>query len=171
MTEKTKLHVMLDLETMGTGVRPAITSIGACAFTYREVVDTFKVNVDLESNYGLLCEPATVKWWLRQDRAAIDAMLSDALDLRDALGAFSYWLPEGAPLWGNGCGFDNRILRTAYEAAGLNCSWSFRQDRDLRTFYELRGKPDPMPERDGTHHDSLDDAIYQAGCMILVGGF
>ena len=68
-----KQHVMLDLETMGTGPTAAITAIGAVAFSVEAgITDTFYKKVDLESSVrnGGTMDPGTVIWWLGQSDAA-----------------------------------------------------------------------------------------------------
>ena len=39
-------------------------------------------------------------------------------------------------IWGNGAGFDNTLLRQAYEVNSREVPWAFRHDRCFRT---LRG--------------------------------
>jgi hypothetical protein len=57
------------------------------------------------------------------------------------------------------------LLREAYSAVGLSCPWQFYQERDYRTMREtLAAWPDR--EHDGVEHDGLDDAVYQAECVI-----
>lgn len=164
-----KPNVMLDLETWGVGHCPVIVSIGACVFGGAQVSQPFKVNVSPDGQKANI-EAATVRWWMEQERAAIDAFMSDPRDIRHALRMFSEWLPPGAQVWGNGSNFDNRILREAYEAEGMTVPWHYRDDRDLRTLFALFGRP--KIERQGTHHDALADAIYQARCaMEIFHGF
>lgn len=164
-------HIMIDLETMGTGNKAAIISIGAAKFDKTKIYDTFHVGVDLASNkpLGLEIEADTVLWWLSEDRAeARKAWLAlNKLDLVEALYGLTEWLHDSVDdpigVWGNGSTFDNVILRNAYAGAGLECPWPFWKDRCFRTM--KAPYTGPLPLREGTHHAALDDAVWQAKAL------
>lgn len=176
-----KIHIMVDLETMGTGNDAAIIAIGAVKFDPRGsgVLDAFYTRVDLGSSLaaGLKVTGSTIDWWLDEDRADARRALkaSDPLNLWEALTGFIEWyerpIPETdafdgdrlgpvAGVWGNGATFDNVILRTAYEKVNLMCPWSFRQDRCYRTLKALCTTMPVIPI--GVGHQALDDATTQA---------
>ena len=172
-------NVMVDLETLGTGPNAAIVSIGACVFhpdrTGKDRVgDTFYAVVD-EGTGGDI-DRATVAWWMQQSSEARSVFNHpDPRSLRDALYGLQVFLrgvTDGgvtSPLiWGNGANFDNVILRSAYKRANIEAPWMFWNDRCFRT---LKSLPVPIPkiERQGVHHNALDDAVYQAqvACAIL----
>lgn len=176
-------HVMIDLETMGTGNKAAIISIGAAKFSIDDgITDTFHVGVDLASNkpVGMQIDAGTVMWWLSEDRAeARRAWLAlDKVELVEALYGLAGWLGEAPEdqvaaadiegVWGNGATFDNVILRNAYEGAGLPCPWPFWKDRCFRTFRSQLGGALLEPPRKGTHHAALDDAIWQAEYLLKI---
>jgi exodeoxyribonuclease VIII len=178
--------VMLDLETMGTRSRAAIVAIGAVAFDLEtgQLGNIFYQVVDLESSVkaGLEMDADTVMWWLRQNDAARLALTNpivSAEDLSSTLLRFSHWLVtqsvdgEGLAhdcrVWGAGAGFDNVILRSAYELCGLTLPWKFWNDRCYRTVKNLH--PDVvMASREGTHHNALDDALNQTNHLIVMLG-
>src|SRR4051812_35955260 len=85
-------HVMLDLETWGTGNDAVIVSVGACKFDREEILDRFHVGVDPTScqALGLKIDAGTVLWWMSADqRAALDAWLQlERVDLASALVGF-----------------------------------------------------------------------------------
>jgi hypothetical protein len=68
----------LDLETMGsTRQTAAIVSIGAVAFNVEgDMSEPFYVNVDLEDamRHGLTVDADTIKWWMRQQLLAREAI-------------------------------------------------------------------------------------------------
>jgi exodeoxyribonuclease VIII len=165
-------HVMIDLETMGTGSYAPILSIGAVKFEPRlnaemAVIDEeFHVGINLESciKAGLRPEADTINWWLDPDRdAARRAMHAlPKVDLFDALDGFAKWYgPKPLPTWGNGAAFDNVLMVNAYKQVALPCPWTFKEDRCFRTLRAL--SPIAAPERAGheTAHDALSDARYQ----------
>ena len=112
------IHVMVDLETLGTDLNSVIVAIGAVKFDIStgEIIDTFYAPVDPEScqKIGMVIDAATVWWWMHPDRnAAREELLRDEYreDVVNALGAFATWYGVDAlPIWGNGCMFDNQIL-------------------------------------------------------------
>lgn len=169
-------HVMVDLETMGTGNEAAIVSIGAVKFDPMGsgIDDAFYVGVSLDSSvaFGLKIDPGTVLWWMDKERdTARKALLaSDFVDLPTALEGLAMWIGDGpVPVWGNGATFDNVILRNAYNKVGLDCPWAFYNDRCYRTLKNLAPNID-RPEL-GTLHQALNDATVQAQHMQQIVKF
>lgn len=173
-----KLDVMVDLETMGIGSDAAIVAIGAVGMDMdRNEVDSgtppFYTTVDLASSVeaGGVMDVSTVLWWLQQSEAARKEVYerSVARPLHEALFAFSHWYTtiKGYNVWGNGAGFDNIVLRTAYIKSKIPAPWKHTQDRCYRTINAEYGKFVTVPE-EGTKHHALDDAIYQARRLLEI---
>lgn len=173
--------IMLDLETMGAGPDAAIVAIGAVTFDLDAgtIGERFYAPVDLASSVaaGGVQDPGTVQWWLRQSDDARAELGRPGLQVGSALDAFAVWVrryadPKTVKVWGNGAGFDNVILRRAYERAGMAAPWSHWNDRCYRTVKALH--PEIRLERIGTHHNAVDDAESQAlhlvkmlrGCVL-----
>jgi hypothetical protein len=173
-------HLMLDIETMGTGVNAAIMSIGACFFDpdTSMIGDTFHTKVSLDSADNGDIEPSTVIWWLKQDNEARSQFYDnkDSLTLNCALNYLSMFLsstPNGdLQVWGNGIAFDNVIVREACNRMGYDQPWDFWNDRDVRTMVELGRVIGIDPKNDmefeGIKHDALSDAIHQAKYVSLI---
>lgn len=166
-------HVMLDLETMGTGNNAAIIAIGAAAFDKDGVRARYYNTVSLESSIavGMQMDASTVMWWLQQSEDARKALLvPDQVPLATALEEFSeFYLTyaKGGGVWGNGATFDNTVIGNAYRLTGIKRPWSFRLDRCYRTVREMH-PPLALPMA-GTAHNALDDAVYQARYLIKLG--
>lgn len=169
------LHVMVDLETMGTRSTSAIVAIGAARFDEKGVGETFYQVVDLESSMdaGLTVDASTIMWWLGQSEAARKALAEDAEPLQTALVRFTCWLdtlhvgydsgPESVMVWGNGASFDNVILANAYHALEMPVPWKFWNDQCYRTL--RRQFPHLHTSlRSGVAHKAIDDAVHQAMC-------
>ena len=162
-------HVMIDLETLGTTSRSAWISIGAVCFDPDTgVIDTgnaFYRNVDWDSALrGREVSGDTLKWWMRQDPAAKDAVIHAGWPIEAVLTALSEWLPEGCVVWGNGSSFDISMLEDTYHQYGVTVPWKFWNVRDVRTVVHLA---QGLVERgsvpfEGTKHNALSDAIHQA---------
>lgn len=160
---------MLDLETLGSGFCPVILSIGAVAFDFEtfEEKSTFYQPINIEDSVraGLHIEPGSVRWWAGRSAEAREAAFYGQHRLVEVLTAFQLWFPDGAPVWGNGSGFDNRILREAYRVTRLSCPWDYHLDYDLRTLLFLSHQEHIEVERTGIAHHALDDAIHQVNVV------
>lgn len=159
--------IMFDIEALDIRPTAAIASIGAVLFEPHSdwIGDTFHLHVSLENcqRHGLTFGASTITWWMGQDDTARQTLINGQLDaapLITALEAFSAFCPTGADIWCNGNSYDMPILANAYHAVGIDTPWHFYNERDLRT---LKGLNKTLRiERSGTHHNALDDAIYQA---------
>ena len=168
-------HIMVDLETMGTGSFAPIISLGATLFdpnVYdKKVISSFEARISLKSNatFGLISEADTIDWWMEntRDDARRELNKQEKLDLVDVLHGFRQWVSdteEGydeVAVWGNGVTFDNGILSNAYGRCDMARPWSYKGDRCFRTMKNLVG-PNFKPVQYGTPHRSLHDAISQA---------
>lgn len=157
-------NVSLDIETLGRKPGCVILSIGAVVFDPDTGAEGrwFYSTIDAvdSQNEGFTLDASTVCWWLAQGDAARKGVSDAKAPVRTVLENFAAWLPSGAVVWGNGSDFDNAIVSAAYDKLGMEIPWSFRGNRCLRT---LRGMfPNVSVPAVGTHHNALDDAIYQA---------
>lgn len=161
------LNIMIDIETLGTSPDAAIISIGAAAVNPEgELVGKFHVYTEECPSGKATMSQETVMWWLLQDKEAQDLQTKALrqplpIALGQLSGFFGRFDNQGIYVWGNGVGFDNVILRRAYERNALKAPWSYRQDRCYRTLAAMF--PDvKASEFMGTKHDALSDAMNQA---------
>lgn len=179
-------HVMVDIETLGTRPDAAIVTIGAVAFDFDSggIQDRkFYVNINPRSaeQVGCSVDIGTVMWWMQQPEAARNALISsNALTLTHALTQLTEFLQAvratnrsgRLSFWANDPDFDAKILATAYQLCGLATPWQFWETRSCRTMLALgqRYKFEAKKElpRTGTHHNAVDDAEYQARCIMAV---
>lgn len=168
------IHVSLDLETLSTRPDAVILSIGAAAMVDGELT-TFVTFCGIPQDDRHV-EPATIDWWMKQgdlwhqtqDRAAL------APSLESGLNNLQTWLTSLGTdddrifVWGNGANFDLAILEHAYKSLDRQPPWAYWATRDLRTLKHLAEEKGifKKPERVGTHHDAVDDAVFQLQ-MIL----
>ncbi|HDL3604579.1 TPA: 3'-5' exoribonuclease [Citrobacter braakii] len=170
-------HLMVDMETMGNSPDAPIVSIGAVFFdpsTGNTGAEFYRV-VSLESSmsFGMKPDASTIQWWLKQSSEARSAILIDeAMGLRESLELLADFIAENAAngshtvqLWGNGCSFDNVILRRAYALTETPFTVPFWNDRDVRTMVELGKSVGINPRFDipfeGDMHNALSDARHQ----------
>lgn len=170
------MHVMLDLETLGTKPGCAIVSIGACVFNMDGVQEKFYNIIDVTKPFGrrhLALDPSTIVWWMNQSQEARAVFADkDRVSTYEAITGFRNWwvdkelkyLSDAHYIWCHGAGFDAPILESAYDAIGHTAPFKFYNVRDTRTLYALTII---SPNRSkGTHHNALDDAIAQAEAVI-----
>jgi hypothetical protein len=169
----TPVHVMLDIETLGTRPGAMIASIGACTFGDGKPRKQFRARcrIDGQEKLGLHIEPDTVLWWLEQDHEARVALTAESgkMSLEAALcelREFLQWAQQGLPfsrrrVWANGANFDPVMIEAAARAAQLPPLWSYRDVRCHRTLLDLAGV-DGKEYRPTVAHDALADAMAQA---------
>lgn len=167
--------VMLDLETMGTSVNAPIVAIGAVKFDLKTgAIDregTFYQQMylpDIVDTGAKIC-PYTTLWWLKQGREAIEKTFMQEYTgegVYKVLYNFRDWLPEKAYVWGNGSDFDNVILAETYKRIGEQVPWKYYNNRCYRTIKNLF--PQVELQREGTHHNALDDALSQTKHLIEI---
>lgn len=165
------INVMIDLETYSTRPNAAIASIGAVKFQDGEILETFYCTVDAASckAAGLHFDRETLQWWSQQSKEARDALLKDNIGLEQALDDFAQWFgKKSLPTWGNGAGFDNVIMDSAYRAIGKKRPWLPWEDRCFRTMKNIVNIP--IDSRQGTYHNALDDAVHQTQHLIKILG-
>lgn len=184
--------LMIHLETLGTGPDAVIVSIGAVFFEPAKVEfgfgHTFYAVVNLASamNTGGKIDAHSIKWWLSQPKHVRSEIERGTSHIATVLRELSDFVCEDEAylrvrVWGN-AGFDNVILRSAYERCNIPAFWRNYDDRDVRTIIdvgELMGI-DLKKEaslintlyvrvgRFSLHNNGLDNAIEQAKLVSVV---
>lgn len=173
---KSPMHLMVDLETLGTSPTAVIASIAAVWFHPEGVeekecvVDTFHAHVELESykEFGpsFTMDAATLKFWFNQSsELQKETLVNDnAIPLRSALEQFTAFAQKHmctwTKVWCQGTDFDLPILRNAFKAVAEEVPWNFWQAVDSRTLFFVTKVGNPPKGED--HHDALADATSQA---------
>lgn len=178
MEQDSQIHIMLDLETLGTKPDAAIISVGMVASKRGlgkepEILESLDIAIDLDSALasGGIIDAATLMWWMQHEQETARAAYLGYQESHSMAAALvmitkfihNYATGTRAPLiWGNGSDFDNVVLRNAFDRSGLIVPWNFRQNRCFRTLKNMR--PEFMelePEFLGVRHNALDDAMHQ----------
>jgi len=177
-----RCHVAIDLETLGTSPDSVILAIGAvaiCAETGEKV--SFYSICNANAQPGRTVSRSTLDWWSQQSaeaRVAFDLahkqeapLLANVLvELTDWLGALGK--THDVYPWGNGANFDIAMLEHAYKQISDFVPWNFRKVRDMRTLYDITSifqlgdAIHTAVQREGVHHNALDDADYQARIVV-----
>lgn len=157
---------MIDFETFGNGKHSVICQVGACYFDRAtgEIGQTFKVNVDARSSAreGAQFDANTIYWWLSQSKEAIASVIAEPQKhIRVAMAELNEFLRDADNIWSHAT-FDFVILTETLKLLEMKPLFSFRATRDIRTLLEISKFDYKSLVREGTHHDGLDDAIFQA---------
>ena len=175
---RSPMHIMIDLETMGTTPGCPILSIGAVTFDANGVRENpFYSAIKLPDNPTV--SASTLLWWLNQSEEARHTLIDDqeaALSVEEALKSFYTWVDESlrdawvGGVWANGASFDLPIIEHAMRDVGVDVPWPFYMHRCFRTMKSLPGADAAgvKPEFEGTAHNALDDAIHQAEWLINI---
>lgn len=160
-------HVLVDLETLGTGSNAAILAIGAVEFDpYGSMLEenSFYSGIDIESAMTLgKVDGPTIKWWLRQSDAARKAITEEGLPgIDEVLADFLVWYQssEFTKFWCYGATFDAVILTSAYERYEEKPPFSYRDVRCARTLLGIAGMEKTTVG--GVEHHALHDAQRHA---------
>lgn len=163
------LHASIDLETVDTRPSAIILSIGISIFDIESgaIIDNFYATPDTAEQLrtGRSLSADTLRWWMQQEAGARQVLAASQQPVVDVLAELDAFLMGGnlGGVWGNGADFDCVILGDLYETFGRKKPWSYSKNRCLRTLRALQHpKEIVMPQRVGTHHNALDDAIHQA---------
>lgn len=187
------LDIMCDLETLAKVNSSAIIQIAAVAFDLSDgsTFGQFDVKVSPQSSvkYGLQCDGDTVQWWLAQDQKVIENVLVQAIlngkDLKETLIEFNKFINDlktkyeakNVVVWGNGMLADNKWLLSAYDACGVTPAWSFRDDRDIRTFIDIGQRILETDHKSSTpfvgeKHNAIHDCLHQIKyCVKIFSAF
>lgn len=171
--------VMIDCETMGTRPDAPILAIGAVPFNLAtgEIGKKMSyMNIDLGSTMALGAKPdaRTLMWWLTQsDKARQSVTQGHRLPAQEALTDFGKFLEyntvsaKDRKVWACGTDFDVTLLAEHYRRCNIEVPWMYYNSRDYRTVRELWREVAETIPRSGTHHNALDDALYQT--QVLIG--
>lgn len=164
------VHVVPDIETLGTDSNSVILSVGAVAVCNNQIVGEFYANVkDAEDlvNLGFVADQATIDWWNSPEREEAKKSLNeDQRDIIDVLKLYARWLNKvnATYSWGYGSDFDNTIIANAFKRMKVENPVYWYNHRCLRTLTVMLDIP--VNRNKGVHHNALVDAINQGQTLI-----
>lgn len=174
-------NLMVDLETLGPAPKGVILSIGVVAFNDNGYLNGTTFNLygrDQVRDLGRTVDISTVEFWLRQPKAAQDALFEPKpLSYDKAVERFDDWVREwllpNDSVWVNGASFDFSILHDFYQSLERPLPWQFRQEKCLRSIRELGDKialkySDYKKRQGDKAHSAVDDAMLQMTYLLDV---
>jgi len=160
-------HVMIDMETLGTGPDAVVLTLGAVKFDPYNLQEPhtplyFRINVDEQTALGRTIDESTLEWWGKQDPAIFEEAMSeeDRLPLVDVLAQINKYVVGVDKIWAQGILFDIGMLENLYKQMKQPCPWNFWQIRDSRTIMDLGD--DSAKTSNKSAHNALADAFAQA---------
>lgn len=161
------INVMCDIETLGTKPGSIILSIALVPFRTNMILDNFYVKIDVNSSIKAEFhepDPSTIKWWAQLPENVQTEAFSGGIDVKDAFAQLQDYiknLPGTPVIWGNGCGFDNELIKWGLNHLNIEIPWSYKDDADYRTMCRLF-KNKVAYIKPTMAHSALADAIAQA---------
>lgn len=182
---KYPIHVQLDMETLYTGPRSTVLSVGVAAYQYgRGVFSTWGATMSMEeqiNQYRRRISQDTLAWWMNQSPEARAAAFDNPSPVGAVLMELRNWfcgLPfdlqiadqeidvKDIRLWSNGSDFDVAILRDLHDCFPLAPFWNFRKVRCYRTildtFAPSKEDKEALYPTERAAHDAKQDAVNQA---------
>lgn len=170
-------EVMIDIETLDTGPRSVVLSIGAHTFEpAMNAPSSFMVTLKLDEQFaaGRTVSEGTLLFWTNlRETVAFDVSFKPAnrWSVSKSLLALNAYLHnrEAEVFWANSPNFDMTILESLYKDLHLTPFWNHRQLRDVRTLIAEAGitkdwKPSGWDPAEISHHP-ISDCRWQIAAV------
>ena len=170
------MHMMVDIETLDTEVTAVVLSIGMVIYDpltiTRDSLDScptlyYPLDIQPQLERGRTIGGDTVVWWSRQSAEARGVFteqprVSPIYVLSEIVNTLSRYQVQH--VWGNGVDFDNAIISSLAKSFGAIKPLNYKHNRCFRTLKAMLKQhiPEEATVPMGTHHNALDDAVYQA---------
>jgi hypothetical protein len=165
------IHVMLDIETLGTRPDTVVLSVGACKFnphTSQTPHSTvlWRPSAAEQLAAGRSVDHSTLEWWSQQAEHIRAEAFSDQnrISLSDFFSELNRYLVGVDKIWCQGPQFDLVILENLFEQNGHHRNWVYWQVMDCRTLFNLM-PTDPRKAIQKNAHSADQDAYWQAVCV------
>jgi exodeoxyribonuclease VIII len=153
-----KLHILLDIETLGVRPGAQITEIGAISFCPEtgEIMKRFEVFILPENKYHV--DPITLDW-RKQNGTWPTCESVFQRSMKNAIGKLNLFVldQDGAlveAVWAWGAVFDFSLLRLASKLESKELEWDYWQERCARTVWQTAFGDRKHAERP---HRALED--------------
>lgn len=189
--EKTRLDVMIDLETTSCKPTAGIMSISAIPFNIAgdEIIeddpmlkaaerDGINYIINLASCFleGFDFNSGTQDWWTKQSDAVKQGFYSNTIHIKEAIEKLHSWLNNWNTnyelyVWSKGTDFDFPILENCFEKYRLKTPYNYWNKRDVRTYVSDYPEARRLAFSGGNAHNSLDDCRHQIEQIKLAYSF
>lgn len=176
------VHLMIDIETMGTQINAAVLSIAAVQF-YPVSTEEESEQVEKDRFYEKIdpvcykntrncfsMDVETIKWWTKQKTEVMQEAWSGTNNIEKVINDLLLWINSKCSnkrdlrVWSHGKEFDLPILENVIRFVGQNVPWSMINTRDTRTIYDipiLRVFPEFIDGDEFPPHHPVGDCLSQ----------
>lgn len=176
------VHVVIDLETLGTRPGSVILQIGAQSFSITGLKQCYDLNFNTyidpmqSKSAGFTEDSSTRDWWNNQNPETRKVVFAGTTSPFQALMEFNTFLKgfgdkRSVYVWGNSNRFDCGLLEAYYHHYALEIPWDFRNERDFRTlaalFPVLYSKAKEVYKND-VSHNGYWDARWEANIIRYI---
>ncbi len=173
-------RMMVDFESLGTGVRSAVFCVAMACFDGMtgEILEskTYRISLDGQREAGRTTSKDTLEFWVLENFALFAALMGDDTvdeiplsSVPDVIEAFALETMavdlDKVEFWCKGTSFDAAILRDIIDCLGGKPFWNYLNEIDLRTplrkLRDLHGKESFEFAREGEKHDPISDVALQ----------
>lgn len=172
-------HLMIDFETLAQTPDSAVLSLGAVTFTKDQILEekTWFFDVEAQTNARLSVSFETIAWWMKQGEEArqlFEKCIKHGQRPSAILNEFAQWLSSDSKypkidwelrIWSCGATFDIPIIESLMRRSGVILPWKFWNHRCYRTLKQMFDL-EKDKKNSGLKHDALDDARFQAKCLM-----
>lgn len=161
------MHLMVDIETMGTGSFAPVIEIAVVEFDRTNVYRTFHSYV-LPDFARSVPTASTIAWWNRQEVNMPLEEAAEELDgvLVDLVGWLGTLEIEG--VWANAPSFDLVILHNLAQAYNMEMPWHIKQSLDCGTMFRIGKAMGIERSQPVIKHHAAHDAHAQAWSIINI---
>lgn len=166
-----KIHAMIDIETLDTLPTSVVLSVGACKFdpcSDSEPYDKqhWKIDIDQQTGLGRTISESTLEWWSKNDPKVIEETFTDTgrVKCEQFAKELNKWLVGADKIWCQGPQFDMVIIENLFKMSDSHCNWQFWKIMDCRTLFNLM-PADPRKSINFDAHNALEDAVVQSICV------
>ena len=162
-----KMHLMVDIETMGQGSHAPVIELAVVEFDRSNVYRTFSSDV-LPDFDRSVPDVGTIVWWTHQ--TANMPLNESAQEFDGVLVELGEWLGnldiEG--VWANAPSFDLVILHNLAATYRMDMPWGFRKYLDCRTLFRIGKAMNIKRVSPVVKHEAKHDAHAQAWSVINI---
>lgn len=172
---ETRNHVMLDMETLGTGPNAVVVQMALVRFRLHDpdnatILQNVAIDFDWQDqlSQGRVITQDTLQWWMQQPDAVRGKVFGPGefrIETEAGIESAAAFLEGvGNPvIWACPANFDIPLFEGLLQTYGIRVPWFHRDTMCLRTLCLAAGYDRRMDKRgDGhMHHDATDDCHFQ----------
>jgi hypothetical protein len=166
-----KIHAMIDIETLDTTPSSVVLSVGAVKFdpytnNSPHAKTLWRPGVDEQLVQGRTTSESTLEWWSKQEAHIRESTFTEdgRIQLNQFFKELNKYLVGVDKIWCQGPQFDMVILEDLFKQSNHHQNWAFWQVCDCRTIFNMM-PADPRKAIQQDLHSAEEDSYWQAVCV------